>query len=79
MLLSGVYVTVADAAGSVDVPAGQTVVVQMEFEGPLSSADGYSLVMRSPPTARPMSTTVLLDDVPMTAQSVKGPGIVRLP
>ena len=61
----------------VDIGPGQTVVVEMQMDGGLDLSDGYSLVVRTPPTARPFPIGVQVDGVALTTDPSGTPGVRR--
>jgi hypothetical protein len=59
-----------------DIPPQSTMVVKLSLAGGLDLSDGYSLVLRTPPTARPFRTAVTVDGVQWAATDGT-PGISR--
>ncbi|MGE0304533.1 MAG: DUF4012 domain-containing protein [Acidimicrobiia bacterium] len=60
----------------VDIPPKSTMVVELSLVGGLDLSDGYSLVLRTPPTARPFRTTVTVDGTRLAETDVT-PGVSR--
>ncbi|MGD9795746.1 MAG: DUF4012 domain-containing protein [Acidimicrobiia bacterium] len=60
----------------VDIPPKSTMVVELSLVGGLDLSDGYSLVLRTPPTARPFRTTVTVDGTRL-AETDGTPGVSR--
>ncbi len=60
----------------IDIPPQSTVVVELSLVGGLDLSDGYSLVLRTPPSARPMTTRVIVDGATI-AETDGTPGISR--
>jgi hypothetical protein len=65
------------ASTFVDIAAGDTAVVKLTFEGGLDLSDGYSLVVRTPPTARPFNTSVVANGVTLADALSGTPGARR--
>ena len=65
------------ATSFIDIPPGETVVVQLLLEGGLDLSDGYSLVVRTPPTVRPFRTQIIEGETTLD-EGVSGvPGVRR--
>ena len=61
----------------IDIAPGATTTVVLELEGGLDLRDGYSLVVRTPPTARPFPVTAVVNGVTLTDAKAGQPGIRR--
>jgi hypothetical protein len=59
----------------IDMPPGSTTVVEMTLEGGIDLSNGYSLLVDTPPTARPFTTDVIIDGEPVDASGSSVPGL----
>ena len=64
------------ASGYVELGAGQTIQVELAFEGPMRTETQYRVAVRTQAAVSPMQTTVLVNDVPITEVPIADAGVV---